>query len=138
MSNKFNKVLWELGRKIEDQSLPILNQHFDCNFERNENNIWDVLDFKDHEKKIIVEVKGRRISSEEFEDTLITASKITAGYQAIDEGWKVYFVFVFTDKMMMTELFEDSSFKVKFTGTNCIQHYMIPVKELKEISQEEE
>lgn len=138
MSKKFNKVLWELGRKIEDQSLPILNQHFDCNFERNENNIWDVLDFKDHEKKIIVEVKGRRISSEEFEDTLITASKITAGYQAIDEGWKVYFVFVFTDKMMMTELFEDSSFKVKFTGTNCIQHYMIPVKELKEISQEEE
>ena len=51
--NKFNKVLWELGRKIEDTSLPILNKQFDCNFERNENDIFDILDFKDDDKKKI-------------------------------------------------------------------------------------
>jgi hypothetical protein len=133
MPFKFNKTLWELGRKIEDETLPELNEYFECNFERNENDIFDVFDFKDEEKKIVVEVKGRRNTSTEYEDTIITASKITAGYQAIETGYKVYYVFAFTDKIMFIELKEDSSFKCKFTGTNCIRHYLIPVKDLQEL-----
>tara|TARA_R100000664_G_scaffold2919_2_gene6891 strand:- start:313 stop:717 length:405 start_codon:yes stop_codon:yes gene_type:complete len=133
MPFEFNKKLWELGRKIEDETLPELNEYFECNFERNENDIFDVFDFKDEEKKIVVEVKGRRNTSTEYEDTIITASKITAGYQAIETGYKVYFVFAFTDKLMFIELKEDSSFKCKFTGTNCIRHYLIPVKDLQEL-----
>jgi hypothetical protein len=35
------------------------------------------------------------------------------------------------------ELKEDSSFKVKFTGTNCIKHYMIPVSGLEDFEEEE-
>ena len=131
--SKFNKELWGLGRKIEDESLPILNKYFECNFERNENDIWDILDFKDDEKKIIVEVKGRRIPSTQYKETIITASKVTEAYKKIDDGYKVYFVFVFTDKTMEIELLEESSFQVKLTGTNCIQHYMIPITDLKEI-----
>ena len=133
MPFEFNKKLWELGRKIEDETLPELNEYFECNFERNENDIFDVFDFKDEEKKIVVEVKGRRNTSTEYEDTIITASKITAGYQAIETGYKVYFVFAFTDKIMFIELKEDSSFKCKFTGTNCIRHYLIPVKDLQDL-----
>tara|TARA_R100001015_G_scaffold17096_1_gene9158 strand:- start:2104 stop:2508 length:405 start_codon:yes stop_codon:yes gene_type:complete len=133
MPFEFNKKLWELGRKIEDETLPELNEYFECNFERNENDIFDVFDFKDEEKKIVVEVKGRRNTSTEYEDTIITASKITAGYQAIETGYKVYYVFAFTDKIMFIELKEDSSFKCKFTGTNCIRHYLIPVKDLQEL-----
>tara|TARA_R100000805_G_C3543955_1_gene58074 strand:- start:207 stop:611 length:405 start_codon:yes stop_codon:yes gene_type:complete len=133
MPFEFNKKLWELGRKIEDETLPELNEYFECNFERNENDIFDVFDFKDEEKKIVVEVKGRRNTSTEYEDTIITASKITAGYQAIETGYKVYYVFAFTDKLMFIELKEDSSFKCKFTGTNCIRHYLIPVKDLQEL-----
>ena len=38
---------------------------------------------------------------------------------------------------MYIELLENSEFQVKFTGTNCIQHYMIPIKDLIEIKQEE-
>ena len=132
MPFEFNKKLWELGRKIEDETLPELNEFFECNFERNENDIFDVFDFKDEEKKIVVEVKGRRNISTEYEDTIITASKVTAGYQAIEAGYKVYFVFAFTDSLMYIELKEDSSFKCKFTGTNCIRHYLIPVKDLQE------
>ena len=133
MPFEFNKNLWEYGRKIEDMALPIANKLFDCDFKRNENDIFDVFDFKDEEKKIVVEVKGRRNTSTEYEDTIITASKITAGYQAIETGYKVYFVFAFTDKLMFIELKEDSSFKCKFTGTNCIRHYLIPVKDLQEL-----
>ena len=133
MPFEFNKKLWELGRKIEDETLPELNEYFECNFERNENDIFDVFDFKDEEKKIVVEVKGRRNTSTQYEDTIITANKVTAGYHAIESGYKVYFVFAFTDKLMYIELKEDSSFKCKFTGTNCIRHYLIPVKDLQEL-----
>ena len=48
---KFDKELWNVGRKIEDNALPILNKYFECDFERNENNIFDILDFKDDSKK---------------------------------------------------------------------------------------
>tara|TARA_R110000787_G_scaffold15328_3_gene47329 strand:- start:846 stop:1328 length:483 start_codon:yes stop_codon:yes gene_type:complete len=126
----FNKELWEAGRKIEDAALPQLNKYFKTDFKRNENDIFDILDFKNIEDKIIVEVKGRRNSSDAYEDTIITASKVMAGHQAIDEGYRVYFLFVFSDCSKIMELKEDSSFKVKYTGSNCIQHYMIPVADL--------
>ena len=136
MPFKFNKELWEIGRQIEDKTLPLINKYYKCNFERNENDIFDILDFKDDTEKKIVEIKGRRIPSTEYNKTLITASKVTAGFQHIDKGYKVFFVFVFTDKIMEYQLREDSSFECKFTGTNCIKHYLIPIDELTEIKEE--
>tara|TARA_R110002050_G_scaffold20397_2_gene57802 strand:+ start:397 stop:810 length:414 start_codon:yes stop_codon:yes gene_type:complete len=137
MPFKFNKELWEIGRQIEDKTLPLINKYYKCNFERNENDIFDILDFKDEVEKKIVEIKGRRIPSTQFAETIITASKVTAGFQQIDKGYKVYFVFVFTDKIFEYQLKENSSFKCKFTGTNCIKHYLIPIDELTEIKEEE-
>jgi len=136
MPFEFNKKLWDIGRKIEDETLPIVNKYFDCDFKRNENDIFDILDFKDEEKKMIVEVKGRRIPSTQYEDTLITASKVNEGLCRVDDGYRVFFVFVFTDKIYEMELKENQDFKVRFTGTNCIQHYLIPVKDLKEIDKD--
>ena len=125
MPFEFNKQLWDLGRQIEDDTLPKINKYFECDFKRNDNDIYDILDFKDDEAKKIVEIKGRRISSTKFEDTIITASKVNEGLCRID------------DKIYEMELKEDQEFKVRFTGTNCIQHYMIPVKDLKEIKDDE-
>ena len=136
MPFEFNHELWKIGRKIEDETLPIVNKYFDCDFKRNENDIFDILDFKDEEKKMIVEVKGRRIPSTQYEDTLITASKVNEGLCRVDDGYRVFFVFVFTDKIYEMELKENQDFKVRFTGTNCIQHYLIPVKDLKEIDKD--
>ena len=133
MPFEFNTELWNLGRQIEDTTLPVINEFFDCNFQRNDNDIWDVLDFKDEDNKKIVEVKGRRINSTDYDDTIITASKVTAGYQAIEEGYPVFFVFAFMDKTMYIELKSDASFKCKFTGTNCIRHYLIPIQDLQDI-----
>jgi len=128
----FNKQLWEVGRKIEDDALPKLNKYFNCDFHRNEEDIWEILDFKDEKNKTIVEVKGRRTPSTQYEDTIITALKVMAGQQAIDEGYRVYFLFVFTDCSKIMELKADSEFKCKFTGTNCIKHYLIPVASLED------
>ncbi len=134
---KFNKQLWEYGRKVEDMALPVINKLYDCDFKRNENDIYDILDFRDEEKKKIVEVKGRKILSTKFDETIITASKITAGFMEIDDGWEVYLVFVFLDKMFRYQLKENSEFKCKYTGTNCIQHYLIPINEMTEITDDE-
>ena len=136
MPFKFNQELWKLGQKIEDDTLPIINKHYGCNFKRNENDIFDILDFKDDVNKKIVEIKGRRIPSTQYEDTIITASKVTEGYMKIDQGYRVFFVFVFSDKTMEIELKEDSEFKVRFTGTNCIKHHCIPIAILTEIHED--
>ena len=129
----FNETLWNLGRKIEDITLPVVNEFFNCDFKRNENNIWDVLDFKDEDKKIIVEVKGRTTPHNKFDDTIITASKVTSGFQAIEQGYQVYFVFAFSDKTMYVELKSDASFQCRFSGTNSVKHYLIPVKDLNDL-----
>ena len=134
MPFKFNETLWKLGQKIEDDTLPLINKHYECDFKRNENDIFDILDFKDDDKKKIVEIKGRRISSTQYTDTIITASKVTEGFMKIEQGYEVFFVFVFTDKTMEIQLKEDSEFQVKFTGTNTIKHFMIPVADLTEIN----
>ena len=133
----FNKELWEYGRKIEDNALPKLNKYFNTDFKRNENDIFDIFDFRDEDEKIIVEVKGRKVRSDEYEDTLITAAKVMGAHQAIDSGYKVYFLFVFTDCSKIMELKSDMSFKVKFMGGNCIQHYLIPVSELDDFNTDE-
>lgn len=135
----FDAKLWAIGRQIEDDALPLLNSRYECDFKRNENDIFDILDFKDDDKKIIVEVKGRRNAHDKYKETIITASKITAGYLAIEQGYKVYFIFVFNNnKIFEYELKDGAAFNCKYTGTNCIQHYLIPLKECKEIKEDVE
>lgn len=135
MPFRFNEELWKYGQEIEDRVMPIVNQIFNCDFKKNENDKFDILDFKDEDTKIIVEVKGRKVKSTHYEKTLITASKVTEGFHKIDDGYRVFFVFAFTDKLMKYELKEDDSFECRFTGTNCIQHYLIPVDQCEEITE---
>tara|TARA_R100000700_G_scaffold40145_1_gene54896 strand:- start:16 stop:489 length:474 start_codon:yes stop_codon:yes gene_type:complete len=137
MSSKLNNALWEYGRKIEDMALPIVNKLYDCDFKRNDNDRYDVLDFRDENTRKIVEVKGRRILSTQYEKTIITAHKVTKAFMEIENGWKVYFIFAFLDKMYRYELKEDAEFECKFTGTACIQHYLIPIKDMTEITEDE-
>ena len=57
MPFKFNETLWKLGQKIEDDTLPLINKHYECDFKRNENDIFDILDFKDDDKKRLLKLK---------------------------------------------------------------------------------
>jgi len=132
MPNKFNKVLWELGRKIEDEIRPYLNDFLECEFERKDN-IYDVLDFHDEDKKTIVEVKGRTCDSKAWKETIITCNKITEGLMMMETGWTIYYFFVFTDKTMYFKLDpKNCDFKMKYTGTRHIPHFLIPVDYLTE------
>ena len=133
----FNKQLWTLGTKIEDAILPSINTKFDADFKRDQD-IFDIIDFRDGDKKLACEIKGRRNTSSQYKDTIITLNKITKGWQMIDDGWDVYLIFVFTDKTMYHKLTGDENWKVKLTGTFGIEHYLIPVSELKDFEVEDD
>ena len=133
----FNKFLWELGQEIEDKTLPLINKHYECEFQRNINDIFDVLDFKDEDKKIIVEIKGRRIPSTQYDDTMISSIKITEGNRMIELGYQVFFVFAVADKAMEIELKLDQEWRCMISGTNSILHYFIPIKDLTEINMDD-
>ncbi len=135
MPFKFNHELWNIGKKIEDAVLPELNKAFNCDLERTDN-IFDIIDFKDNEKKIAIEVKGRRIKSTQYKDTIITKGKITEGFKLTDLGWKVILVFVFTDRTLYHQLTGDEVWGVKMTGTNYIEHFLIPIADLKDYTEE--
>ena len=137
MSGKrsFNNALWQIGKQIEDELLPKINTAFDADFKRSED-IFDILDFKDDEKKRIVEVKGRRISSEQYDTTIITCGKLTEALMKIEVGYQVYFFFVFNDKTMYIKVNpEECNWNMKMTGTNHIPHYLIPIKDLTEFDE---
>ncbi len=129
MPGDFNRKLWDMGRKIEDNIKPTLNEVFECNFERS-NDIFDIFDFSDQNKKILCEVKGRNIKSDRYKETIVSYNKVQEAYRKIDEGWRVFFIFVFTDKSMFVELKDDLLWQVKLTGTYGIQHSLIPVSSL--------
>ena len=132
MSGKssFTKQLWNIGRKIEDELLPKINNAFDCEFERSDD-VFDIIDFKDDKKKKAVEVKGRRNPSTQYPTTIITCGKLTEALMRIETGWDVYFFFVFTDKTKYIKVDKDNcEWNIRLTGTNHIPHYLIPVKDL--------
>ena len=131
---QFNKVLHDFGIKIEEELKPYLDEHFDTTFEKRSDDIFDVIDFTDN-KKIQVEVKGRTCSSDAWEETIVTMSKIVEIEMMYEENpeLEVYIFFVFTDKTMYIKMpRERPDWKVKFTGSFGVKHLLIPVKELTE------
>ena len=136
MPRRFNKKLWELGRKIEDEIKPLLNNFLECDFMRRDD-IYDVLDFHDENKKTIVEVKGRTCSSTAWKETIITCNKLTEGLMKMETGWTIYYFFVFTDKTMYFKLDPNNcDFTIKRTGTLHIPHYLIPISFLTEFDRD--
>ena len=53
----------------------------------------------------------------------------------VEEGWEVYYIFVFTDKILCHKLTGEEFWKVKLTGTHHIEHYLIPIGDLKELEE---
>lgn len=140
MPNRFNKKLWELGRKIEDELKPQIDEFFGCSFDRTDD-VYDVFDFHDSVNKKIVEVKGRRIPSSQYPTTIITCGKITEGLMRMEQDaeLEVYYFFVFTDKTLYLKLDpNDCDFDMRRTGTRHIPHFLIPIKRLTDFDAEQD
>tara|TARA_R100001591_G_C4330902_1_gene178060 strand:+ start:693 stop:1136 length:444 start_codon:yes stop_codon:yes gene_type:complete len=131
-NNKFNKQLWTLGNKIEDELKPHLEEFLGEELFRSDD-IYDIMDFKSKDNKLVVEIKGRRVSSTQYETTLLTCGKVIEAEKlmCIDEDTKVYVFFVFTDCVKYIQLpKERPNWNCKRTGTNHIPHFLIPITEL--------
>lgn len=131
-NNKFNKQLWTLGNKIEDELKPHLEEFLGEELFRSDD-IYDIMDFKSKDNKLVVEIKGRRVSSTQYETTLLTCGKVIEAEKlmCIDEETKVYVFFVFTDCVKYIQLpKERPNWNCKRTGTNHIPHFLIPITEL--------
>ena len=74
-NNKFNKKLWTLGNKIEDEIKPHLEEFLGKELFRSDD-IYDIMDFKSEDNKLVVEIKGRRVKSTQYDTTIITCGKI--------------------------------------------------------------
>ena len=129
----FNKPLWTLGNKIEDEIKPHLEEFLGKKLFRGDD-IFDIMDFKSEDNKLVVEIKGRRVKSTAFNTTIITCGKIIEAEKLmdIDEEVKVYIFFAYTDCVKYIQLpKERPDWNCKNTGTNNIPHFLIPVNELK-------
>ena len=60
-------------------------------------------------------------------------NKVHKGFIKVEEGYKVFFVFVFLDKTMYCEVNDELIYTVKLTGTNYIEHACIPITSLIDI-----
>lgn len=129
---QFNHKLHNLGIKIEEEIRPHLDEFFNTKFEKRSNDVFDIIDFTNKEN-IQVEIKGRTCSSDAWEDTIVTTSKIIEAeleYE-LNPDLEIYLFFVFTDKTKYIKIpRERADWKVKFTGTFGIKHFLIPVKDL--------
>jgi len=129
---QFNHKLHNLGIKIEEEIRPHLDEFFNTKFEKRSNDVFDIIDFTNKEN-IQVEIKGRTCSSDAWEETIVTTSKIIEAeleYE-LNPDLEIYLFFVFTDKTKYIKIpRERADWKVKFTGTFGIKHFLIPVKDL--------
>jgi len=132
---QFNRVLHDFGIKIENELKPYLDEHFDTKFEKRSDDIFDVIDFTNNEN-IQIEIKGRTCPSTQYEETIVTMSKIVEAEMLMEEKpeLEIYIFFVFTDKTMYIKLPKERNpdWKCRFTGSFGIKHLLIPVKELTE------
>jgi len=64
---------------------------------------WDIIDYKsvpdnDDKQVRMIELKSRRNKVDDFWDTMIGENKLIEARKMMEEGYKVYFFFLFTGK----------------------------------------
>ena len=107
------------GRNTEQELKPIIEKLLDCKLSAKKR--YSKYDYEDTIKKILIEIKGRKISSNKYNTTYINIEKILN----IATNKTIYFFFKFTDgiKYIKYENKLFSKFKIKQTylkHRNCL------------------
>ncbi len=129
---------FDYGRCEELRILPIINKYYKCN--ATETKPYHTFDYKDKHKKIYFELKSRRVKKDDYYDTMIGINKIDEGLNKIKKGYRVVFIFNFSDHLCQYELKNNVPKEWireggrKDRGFNEMKKYMfIPVCELQKI-----
>jgi len=94
------------GEKSEKLNLDILSKHFKCDEMKETVGYHNPYDFIDEKNKVIIELKSRRNTKEQYYDTMIGHNKILTGFKHIKNGYKVYLCFQFTNGLFYYQLDE--------------------------------
>lgn len=129
------------GEKFEKLNLDILSEYYKCDELKETEGDRDPFDYIDTKNKVIIELKSRRNTKEQYYDTMVGNNKILTGLNLIKKGFKVYFCFQFTDGLFYYELTDETHNKTwiraggrKDRGSYEInQYYFIPNKILTKI-----
>ena len=85
-----------LGFTGEEKVKPFLDDYFDAQFIEDKTR-WRSYDFIDTKKKIVLEMKTRRVSVDQYDTTCINIKKYYTMLKFLERGYTCYFIFKFTD-----------------------------------------
>jgi len=91
----------------------IIDKKYDCKLKKTKD--FHLFDLKDKDNKIIVEVKERKNTYNKYPTTMIGENKFIKAKDYYDKGYKVLFVFKFTDGIYYYE-FCDEKLKIDIGG----------------------
>lgn len=131
------------GEQKENDLIDIFKREFNTNFKKTSKfNEFDYISCPltakrcRGGKKIILELKSRRVKKNTYKTTIIGLNKVNKGLELIKEGFEVYFVFCFTDGLFRYKLTELNSGWIDMGGRTDRGkderklYYHIPISEL--------
>jgi hypothetical protein len=128
----------DYGNNAELSLQKQFENHFECKL--NQTHSTHLFDFINEEKKIILELKTRRNTKKKYSTTMVGYNKIQEAQRLKQDGWRIYFVFYFTDDVCFYEFDTIHNDWVKNGGRRdrgrleYKQYYYIPVNLLHTIS----
>lgn len=102
------------GLLNEEIMKPILSHFFNIELTKDEYR-YAIFDFFNKEKKIKIELKSRKCNFTNETEPIISMSKICAGYNLINKGYRVFFVWKYGEIIPYYEL-KKSSIKKEWKG----------------------
>ena len=103
------------GLSQEDVFKPVLEGYFGISLEKTPQQ--DTFDFVNEDCKVIIEMKSRTNKKRQYPTTMIGDNKWKKAKVKYQIGYKVYFIFNFTDKLCVYE-FRNQDIEKKSGGRN--------------------
>jgi hypothetical protein len=104
--NSIQKQDLKFGDNKELKLLPLLNKYYKLDLKKTQT--FYEFDYIDYDKGVLIELKSRRNTRDKYPDTMVGYNKIKKGMIKLTQGYKIYFVFGFTDYVCCFELTKDT------------------------------
>jgi hypothetical protein len=135
-NNKLNIDI-KFGEEKENDLKSKLETYFKCKLEKT--NKCHLFDYIDEQNKILIELKSRRNTKMKYPTTMIGYNKILESIKKIKEGYTIYYIFNFTDKLSFYKFEKDNNDYHSIGGRKdrgrpeFKKYYFIPVNLLTDI-----
>lgn len=101
----FNKdLIFGIGKEKEKHNK--LKDYFNLTKLKRSKNKFSIMDYNDEDNKVYIELKSRRNTKCKYPTTMIGYNKVRRGLELIKDGYNVFFIFSFTNKLCFYELTE--------------------------------